>query len=138
MTVFAWKPEYALGVDEMDRQHREIFVLLAKLEESLAGEGEGTNLRALAAVRQHALHHFCAEESLLEGVRYPNLVQQRVQHRRFVERLRQAEASASEDRLSLEEVHGLQSWILGHVVGLDREYLPFVTGAAGKASGEAK
>ena len=129
MSKFRWKEKYCLGLHEMDDQHREIFKCLEELE-AIVASGESLALIAerIEAVRRHSILHFASEEKLLTRIKFPGLVQQRVQHAQFIKRLNSDnnDPDVMEKGISFEEVHSLQSWILGHVAGLDREYAEFL------------
>ncbi|MHB8766897.1 MAG: bacteriohemerythrin [Deferrisomatales bacterium] len=139
MSSFSWREEYRLGVAEMDHQHRELFGRLEALERAAVTTGGPEPIReCLDAVHEDAAHHFDREEQLLAAAGFPGLVQQRVQHREFLRRVRAAAASSEAGKVPLETAHRLQNWMLGHVVGLDREYAAFLAAALAEGRPEGR
>ncbi len=115
----------------MDDQHRKIFRSLEELEASVvSGKSLDRAAELIEAIRNDSEIHFAAEEKFLAIVEFPGLVQQRVQHQQFMKRLGQAKihTEITKSGIPMAEVHNLQSWILGHVVGLDREYADYLKG----------
>ena len=135
MPRFRWKEEYSLCLPDMDAQHQEIFAGFAELEDAVGSEATVKQLAGLIRGAQTLGVPLRHRGRMLDAVGFPGLVQQRVQHRLFVNRLRAVEGSLTrnEAKLTLEQVHALQSWIMGHVVGLDREYADFLEARGGAA-----
>lgn len=120
-----WLDEYALGIPEMDAQHHAIFDWLEILLAATKRRQASGDL--IKKGRRHSAYHFGAEETFLTKIRFPGLVKQRVQHRQFLARLDNilARIETRGEQLSLEQGHELQSWLKGHILGLDREYADY-------------
>lgn len=118
--IWTWSDDYSVGVEELDQQHRAIFDALATLEEARPSGDAARVLACLAEVLEDARAHFAAEEEFLAAAGYPALVRQRVQHGIFLKRLR--ELLEGRDEISGRVVESLESWLAGHILGLDQEY----------------
>jgi hemerythrin len=125
-----WDPSFSVGVEQLDRQHQSIFERLAEAEKALATADLSEIVRALEAVRRDSEFHFRAEEEFLSGLRYPAIVRQQVHHREFLKRLTALEAHP--EQCSQTVLSSLESWLAGHVIGLDAEYARWMAERAEK------
>lgn len=120
-----WTPALAVGVDEIDDQHRELFRRASRLLEGLK-KGEPEEIGALIEfLYEYAVTHFGAEEDFMREARYPGYVRHKAEHDRFISDLL---ALASEhDRkgagafMALKVNHWLVQWLKEHVSGTDAE-----------------
>ncbi|MDW7709388.1 MAG: hemerythrin family protein [Deferrisomatales bacterium] len=123
-----WDESCTVGVPELDDQHRRLFRALEGLRASL--QGRGSALEGLEGLLRDCAEHFADEEQLLARVGYPRAVQQRVQHRVFLGRVRRLAEGVRGGTEAVGEgtVGGLAAWFRGHVCGLDREYGEWLRG----------
>lgn len=78
----------ALGIETIDRQHRELFCRMDRLLESCAQrtcQVEAAGL--LAYLDEYVVTHFTAEEELQKAYGYPDYRQHHEQHAAFIENL---------------------------------------------------
>jgi hemerythrin len=122
---FSWRSAYDLGLPEIDAQHRQFFELMNRCAMVAA---EGAEPAALARILQelsaYADYHFSSEESVLDRCGYPELDQQRAEHRRFRGDLARLEAQATPSVLAA--LTFMRDWLLQHVLGADRRYVDWV------------
>lgn len=122
MTILAWKDAYRMGVDELDEQHRQLFLLGERLERAIADGSENeTVAEALRQLVAYTQTHFREEETLMAQVGYRELEHHCQIHRQFVvyltgflKRLRAGKAVTA-----TELVHFIQKWLVGHILGED-------------------
>jgi hemerythrin len=134
--VPSWTPDLALGVDAIDRQHRELFRradrLLAAMQEGRLDQIP----RMLQFVDDYATEHFAVEEDLMRDRGYPGRADHEAEHRLFlvhfgdvVEAFR-ARGETAAVAIALQRlVHG---WLRIHVGSTDRKLAAFL-----HADGEA-
>jgi hemerythrin len=81
-------PMLLTGIDEIDRQHRELFERIATLLQA-ARERRGRQevVRTLEFLGSYAVDHFASEERMMEAEGYPKLEGHRAEHRQFVKEL---------------------------------------------------
>ena len=81
-----WDESSALGVMELDSDHRRFSVLLQDLDDAISTGGRGPNIVSrLRAIALDALVHFDDEDKLFEKYQYPA----RTQHAKAHDELRQ-------------------------------------------------
>ena len=72
MAYFPWKPEYSVGIEKFDRQHKVLVHFLNELYEALqAGQGRKALAHVLNGLIVYTNTHFAAEEKLMERYGYP-------------------------------------------------------------------
>jgi hemerythrin len=115
-----------MGVEEIDRQHRELFARVEALVQAIRrGSSRQEVAHTLAYLREYVATHFAAEEELMRAVGFPGHDAHRGEH-----------ASFTRDFVSLEEEHRrdgaspslivrvnvwLTGWLRQHINRTDRE-----------------
>jgi hemerythrin len=115
--MLTWTPELALGVDELDAQHQELFRRADAFLEGLGTAASAEVEQLLGFLAEHAGAHFGAEEAWMEGAGYPDLEAHRAEHRRFL-----ADLAARADGgggTPLEVAAWLVRWLHDHLVQAD-------------------
>lgn len=125
-----WSDKYRLGVDAIDRQHRQLFQLIANLNRLIAAQAGMTEIRtALTQFVRWAEMHFASEQTLLEVTGYPGLAAHIEEHEAFLKALaRNVELVASRPLAVTEtKITGLlTNWLQDHILENDRDYLAHV------------
>jgi hemerythrin-like metal-binding protein len=123
---FVWKQGFALGLPVVDEEHRHFFEILNRCARAAAEGAAPRDLdTVLSELDTYARFHFSSEEAELERVGYPELELQRAEHRRFeaqLERLRESERTTILSTLAF-----MRDWMLQHVLGTDRRFVPWIT-----------
>lgn len=123
--LFVWKEAFALGIPEVDGEHRHFFEIMNRCAR-LAAEGATPTSLALVLkeLATYAEHHFQHEEAALDRVGCPELPLHRAEHRRFVESL--ARLEAREAATVLGALALMRDWLLQHILGTDRRYVTWI------------
>ncbi|MBK8959269.1 MAG: hemerythrin family protein [Proteobacteria bacterium] len=80
-----WKDSYALGVPEVDRDHRELIEMLNTLHGALLGGAAGEDVHGfLSGVRARVADHFALEERLMQRNAYPEYEVHKRDHERLL------------------------------------------------------
>ena len=127
---FDWKPEYELGVEAIDDQHRHFAGLIDRI---LVEFRETSDLayqeRLIAELNAYARFHFISEENMMIRANYPSYEQHKAHHRDLLDRL-----SAKEGKLAIERseqskdgvVEYLVDWFLLHTTKEDRLFTDYL------------
>lgn len=76
-----WAERYRTGIPSVDAQHQELFRVVARLQEALAGgQGEPALRRQLDELLELLESHFRDEEDLLRQQDYPELLEHAAEH----------------------------------------------------------
>lgn len=115
-----------LGIDAVDRQHRRLFEIAARVYDNLAG-GDGAHAaaaRATAELLDYTATHFADEEALMVAAGYPGLEEHRREHADLLSKVHDMEMRAAfgERNLPAEMSRFLLTWLVGHIKTSDRKF----------------
>lgn len=122
--AIAWSDEFATGVAELDRDHRQLLDVLNQLAVAVAG-GDGRAIEAcLATLERQVLEHFAREEAWFEQVRYARAAQHRLEHEAFHREIALQLAELHQRSRSLRSVAlFVHDWLLRHLRGYDHHFV---------------
>lgn len=120
-----WSPSLAIGVEEIDAQHEELFRRAERLVRALR-TGDRAGVDALFTyLAGYAEKHFLVEERLMEAAGYPGLDAHRSAHARFRAdldaHLGAYAADGGNAGAGLALHNWLSDWLREHLAGLDQE-----------------
>ncbi|MEP7367042.1 MAG: bacteriohemerythrin [Acidobacteriota bacterium] len=118
MPLFAWRPEYALNIPRVDKEHQMLFAAGARLHKALVTGKSGPMLDALIdELAEYGRVHFSHEEQFMMEIRYPRMLAHKVEHQSFIQKVdRFHEAAANGDRtLALGMLQFLHGWLVRHI-----------------------
>ncbi|MGC2856450.1 bacteriohemerythrin [Novispirillum sp. DQ9] len=127
--AFPWLPDYALGVPDMDRQHRQLFEMASVvLAHQQAGEPAAA-LDALDALIDFARRHFAEEERELFAAGFPGAAEHEAEHAHLmidVDRAR--DQFRARGHVAPEPFRRFfRDWIVQHIFREDSRYAAFFT-----------
>jgi hemerythrin len=130
MKKLEWTPALAVGVEEIDGQHRELFRRAALLVEGIHA-GRPDELGALLDfLYRYAVEHFGAEEEHMRATGFAGYTRHKAEHDRFASDLlalaRDYERMGAGAFVSLKASHWLGKWLKDHVSGTDSELGKFL------------
>lgn len=124
---FVWKEEFNIGVETIDKEHRQLFegindlfLLTQKKSGWIAGKNSRRACRkGIELIKEHALNHFANEEAYMASIDYDGLELHRRLHKGFRENTLPAlERELKEADYSPETIdHFLgvcAGWLIGH------------------------
>jgi hemerythrin len=129
--MFAWKDTYAIGVAEIDTQHRRLFSLADELYNAMnSGKGKTLLEKVLQNLIDYTKTHFAAEERLMLRCNYPEYKPHKAQHDELTKQVLQLQSDfrAGKSALTIEVMQFLNNWLRQHIGGSDRKYVPCVVG----------
>lgn len=129
MAFVDWKDEYDTGIAGIDTQHRQLVEVINRLAEAMK---EGTAKEELARIinelTKYAIKHFSLEEKYFKEHQYPGYHEHKFEHEDFEEKVHQFVEGFQSGRaaLSLEIITFLGDWLVNHINGSDKAYVPFL------------
>lgn len=124
-----WKDEYAIGIEEIDSQHKTLLEFITDFEQAVAGHAHWNTVQPLIArTREFVKFHFAVEESLMHIVKYPGVAAHRAEHQHVL-----AQLAALEHRVLRQETKGelqqmMRTWLFQHIIESDRPFAQYVIG----------
>lgn len=121
-----WRESLAIGVEEIDNQHRELlnrFNLLLTACES--GKGIGELKRLLEFLDDYVIQHFSDEERLQRRHGYPDCESHKKEHDSFIRQIKAVKDEISSEGVAVHHVmetnNMLLKWLLNHISRVDTE-----------------
>ncbi len=121
-----WNETYSVGVELFDEHHKQLFVLLHKLELCNENSQENDDLinKTLKELMEYTHYHFSEEEKALERYNYNDLERQKKGHAYFVSQIEDYHSKylgGSKPQLT-DVVNFLNEWLLQHILDSDFRY----------------
>ena len=128
-----WTPKLAVGVAEIDAQHKELFARANALLAAMStGKPADEVKRLLAFVEDYCARHFASEERVMREKRYPGLAAHKAQHedftRRFQELVAQLQLKGASPTVTLATQSFVCGWLVEHIGKVDMELGKFLAG----------
>ncbi|MEW5746013.1 MAG: hemerythrin family protein [Nitrospirota bacterium] len=121
--------ELVIGVEAIDNQHREIFMLFNNLQEAVEQKKASANIEEIFRFLDNYVNtHFSTEEEYMQKYAYPAYDVHRAQHEKFFEEL----AGKKHDYLKVGEavrtdmVVWLYFWFRKHILSVDKRMGEFL------------
>ena len=120
-----WSQQYALGLDEIDEQHRVLIVLINDIWKAIVKREDKTKLFELVGeLEKYTIAHFAAEEAFMRVTDYPGFPQHKTEHQKFVDRVaKERQLAVEQGVLSLDLMYFLRDWLIDHILMSDKAYV---------------
>ncbi len=127
--LIQWTDKMNLGIELIDSQHQMLVNYINALYRGMQEhKADSVMQELLNDLMNYTDTHFTTEEQYFCHSDYPDVEKHKEIHRKFVakikdysDKLRRGEAMVSIDLLEF-----LKDWLLGHIQGTDRQYVPYV------------
>ena len=133
---FPWRDELALGIDEIDAQHRLLVDIINRVYAALIGRLSRPEAgRILEELVQYTAVHFAVEESLFRITDYPDYEAHKARHEHLKNEVLLIKRGFDLGHLQLDLglMNFLKSWLENHILGEDRAYVQHLLASGIKA-----
>jgi len=126
-----WKESLAVGVDEIDNQHKELFKAVNNLLDACSrGDGKEETEKMMKFLGEYVIRHFSAEERYQQRSGYPDYANHKKLHDEFIIEFKnmqeQYHKSGANGVLIIQMNKKVSDWLLRHIGRVDKalgEYL---------------
>lgn len=125
MGFYQWKDSFALGVSEIDGQHKTFLDYLNSCYQDVSsGNKENIDPGLLDNLKSYAAIHFRYEEALMLAGHYPDLDNQVKQHHYFESKIAELEVfeAVGGKRTAESLLTFLRDWLLDHILVQDKRF----------------
>ena len=128
MAFFEWDDSIALGIPNIDTQHRALFDWVNILDAAIRnGDGAEAVGETIWNLITYVAEHFSEEERLMLSCNYPELAAHRQEHDQFVSRLREIQVNFLHGHKMAASVQDFMvEWLVCHIKGTDQSYSRFI------------
>ena len=127
--MIRWQDKYALGVVEIDEQHRKLFEIAGEIEALLNDEFITDKYDDIVAIlgelKDYTIQHFKDEEEFMLSNKFPMFLTHKIMHNDFVEKIESIDLSKvdNEQNLYLKEIlNFVAEWLVEHILVEDAKY----------------
>lgn len=125
-----WKDSFALGIPQIDKQHKELCDQIDKLfEAGSKGKGAEEVMNVLNFLESYTLKHFADEEKLQQQINYPHYQAHKAKHNEFIGKITKMKKEATEKGVNLVMVISLNqmisNWLVEHIKSTDSDYAKY-------------
>ena len=128
MKKIVWKDEFSVGVEELDRQHKQIIEVINSLVDKPRIFFRSNNVSAaLIDLTNYVSEHFLLEERLLQENEYPALIEHSKKHTLYSKRISDfcKESLGRERDIPSELIAFLTDWWTNQILYEDMKYKAF-------------
>jgi hemerythrin-like metal-binding protein len=117
MTLIEWKPEFSLGVPQVDAEHRELIDLINRLHQETQSHHRDTKMvDFLEELYASTKRHFAHEELMMQARGYTAFEQHRADHKRLLNEVMAMMSDYQDGTVNNKEVMAqrLYDWFCAH------------------------
>jgi hemerythrin-like metal-binding protein len=125
MALISWGPALAVGVQEIDDQHKKLIDLVNQLNDAMhAGQGKEALGKVLAELVRYTVYHFGTEEKLMAKYNYEMSAPHKAEHKKLVEDVGafKAKFDGGNAMISTEIMNFLRDWLSKHIMQTDKKF----------------
>ena len=129
MALMTWTDDFSVELDSIDAQHHRLIDLINELHDAmLAGKAQEELKTILDGLLDYTKTHFGYEEKLMVENEYPEYEAHKAVHDALAAKVVELDEklAAGEHMLSMEVMTFLKDWLTHHIMGMDKQYSPFM------------
>ncbi|MCW3804255.1 bacteriohemerythrin [Plebeiibacterium marinum] len=129
MAIIKWNESYNLNIKIIDEQHKKLVDMINEFYLEIQNKSSNELIGDLIKkMKEYISFHFKTEEELLERSGYKNLLEHKVKHKEFTDKVANLEERFLNGRmvLSFEITNFLKDWLITHIQKSDKDYVSSV------------
>lgn len=127
--LMRWDSSLQLGISQIDDQHKQLVGMINDLHRAMKQRQTmvvtGGILERLVS---YTVFHFDVEEKLFQKHNYPELSEHKKVHENLVAKVKdfKTKVEQGDATISMELMDFLKDWLVSHIKGTDKKYVPFL------------
>lgn len=126
-----WKAGYDIGIDAIDKQHRQLVEMISRLEVAFSTNAENKEMgNTLKFLVDYVNQHFSEEEAFMLNAGFPGYEQHKALHKDLIKevttvllRIKKGESINSKELIAF-----LTDWLMNHILDEDKKIGEFNAG----------
>lgn len=125
---FEWRDSYNINVRLIDSQHKKLLKIINDLKDWVDEDVPFSIMEHfIKLLNDYTVYHFSCEEKLMEDNSYPEIADQKNEHRHFIDKLNAFKQKLNTDaKLDIEMISFLVNWFLDHIQKKDKKIGTFL------------
>ena len=129
--MYEMKPEYYIGIEMIDEEHKQLFQYADEAYELLHDEFTPDKYDKMNTIlqnlRDYTVKHFADEEAYMESIHYNKIFTQKIQHQEFVQKLDEfmehhKDEVEDQDKQIMDILEFLTEWLVNHILHVDGQF----------------
>lgn len=127
--MISWKEDYEVGIDIVDSQHKELFIIAGKAFDLLKNEFVTDKYDAMVEIleelKDYAAFHFETEEKYLEETGFKKLFSHKMEHAAFLQEIQGIdleELDKNQEEHMMRILQFIVNWIDRHILEKDQQF----------------
>ena len=130
MALMKWSDMLSVKVARFDKEHQNLIDIINDLHEAMmVGKGKEVVASILKRLMDYTSTHFKSEELVLSQYGYPDLAQQKAEHKKFINQLSDIQKQLLENKAFPTTILCfLRDWLNNHIMKEDKKYGSYLNG----------
>ena len=132
--MIRWSEEFVIGVEEIDKQHKEFFDKANELLENLRRGNQEIRKQSIDSlidfIKGYLTNHIKDEEELQKKIKYPEYKFHKEAHDDFMERINGIILDLDEEKKEFKTILNLHNiilnWFSEHIIHMDQEIKDYI------------
>lgn len=127
--LMTWTDDLSVGIRLVDEQHKVLLGLINELHAAMrARKSDAVLISVVERLKEYTVKHFGQEEEYFDRYGYPETTHHKELHRKLVQQVLEFEAAlkSGKAKVTMEIMRFLKDWLVGHIMGQDKKYAPFL------------
>jgi hemerythrin len=130
-SIIEWNDRYAVGIQQLDDQHRVLLGLINNLYLDCTKEDSEAKTRfnlAAYGLINYIKYHFSGEEHILERIEYPDYAAHKRQHDEFIRDILDRVEYCERNRTVSPKncIRYIRDWMVTHITLIDKKYATYI------------
>lgn len=129
MPLIQWSDELSVGINSIDKQHKELIKMINELNDALqAGQANQKLAAIFEGLAVYTVTHFGYEEELFAQYGYSESAEHKNEHRALTQQVKDLQQKMEEGDfiISVEVMVFLKDWLINHILKTDKAYAKFL------------
>ena len=125
--MLKWKDDYAIGIDEIDQQHKILFEIAGQAYDLLTNDFYTDKydkiLEIIEELKNYTIFHFKSEEEYMLSIKYKRFLSQKIEHDEFIEKFNSIDFKSidfGQDKYIISILEYLTDWVSSHILEKDK------------------
>jgi len=121
-----WEKKFETGISRIDKQHKQLVVIINKLHENVIIQKDGSLVNDLLMdLKIYTIDHFSTEEKMMKKYNYSGEDEHIKEHQKFINKISEYlyDVNSSPLNQGNQLIEFLNNWIGNHILIHDLEYV---------------
>ena len=126
--MIKWREDYNLGISKIDEQHQKLFEICDRayqlLKNDIYLDKYDKIVEILHELKDYTVYHFKSEEEYMSTIGYRKLLQHKVYHNDFIEKINNIDLNKideQQNQVIMELLYFIVRWIEQHILTEDKK-----------------